>query len=126
MNDCKFCLENGFLSNEVVIEDDYHFFVWSIDPILVHSGLIISKRHTETPFDYSLEEWTSLKKMLGRAKDLIDKNSPHGYNIGWNSGQVAGQEIKHVHLHIIGRFADEPLAGKGIRSHIKSPSNKRP
>jgi diadenosine tetraphosphate (Ap4A) HIT family hydrolase len=30
-----------------------------------------------------------------------------------------------VHLHVIPRFADEPLAGKGIRHWIKQPANRR-
>jgi diadenosine tetraphosphate (Ap4A) HIT family hydrolase len=31
----------------------------------------------------------------------------------------------HVHLHLISRFRDEPLAGKGIRHHLKQESNRR-
>jgi diadenosine tetraphosphate (Ap4A) HIT family hydrolase len=50
---------------------------------------------------------------------------PQGYNIGWNVGSVGGQEIFHAHLHIIPRYEDEPLAGKGIRYWLKQPQNKR-
>ncbi|MFN2225152.1 MAG: HIT family protein, partial [Anaerolineae bacterium] len=51
--------------------------------------------------------------------------APQGYNLGWNSGAVAGQEVFHAHLHVIPRFADEPLAGRGIRYWLKQPENRR-
>ncbi|MGO4194326.1 hypothetical protein AB4Z13_03050 [Rhizobium sp. YAF28] len=40
-------------------------------------------------------------------------------------GEVAGQTVQHAHLHVIGRFADEPLAGHGIRHHLKQANNRR-
>lgn len=37
-----------------------------------------------------------------------------------------GQSIHHAHLHVVPRFRDEPLAGKGIRPWLKSEANLRP
>ena len=34
--------------------------------------------------------------------------------------------VLQVHLHVIPRFADEPLAGKGIRYFMKQAQNRRP
>jgi histidine triad (HIT) family protein len=60
------------------------------------------------------------------ARQTIDaEHGPDGYNIGWNCGSVAGQEVFHAHLHVIPRYADEPLVGKGIRYWIKQSANKR-
>jgi diadenosine tetraphosphate (Ap4A) HIT family hydrolase len=36
-----------------------------------------------------------------------------------------GIEDYYAHLHVIPRYADEPLAGKGIRYWLKQPANKR-
>ena len=59
-------------------------------------------------------------------KAYIDKKyMPDGYNIGWNVGKVAGQEVAHAHMHIIPRYSDEPYAGRGIRSWFKQPENIR-
>jgi hypothetical protein len=33
--------------------------------------------------------------------------------------------VFHAHLHVIPRFADEPLAGRGIRYALKQPTNRR-
>jgi len=69
---------------------------------------------------------TATFSLLQQVKELLDAEyESQGYNIGWNSGSVAGQEIFHAHLHVIPRYADEPLAGKGIRYWLKQPANKR-
>lgn len=125
MDKCLFCLSNNKISDEVIFQNNLHYFVKSIDPILSDSGMIIPVRHVETPFELSPEEWISLQEMILKAKAYLDDSSPDGYNMGWNIYPVGGQEIPHAHLHIIGRFKDEPLAGKGIRSHLKDISNKR-
>lgn len=63
---------------------------------------------------------------LHEVKEFLDsKYKPQGYNIGWNVGNVGGQEIFHAHLHIIPRYEDEPLSGKGIRYWLKQTQNKR-
>jgi len=94
---------------------------------LIGSYVIIPKSKVETPFDLSEQEWLDTKKMIDMVKRYIDeKYKPDGYNLGWNVGRVAGQEVAHVHLHIIPRFADEPYAGKGIRHWLKKEENMRP
>lgn len=63
---------------------------------------------------------------MRRAKALLDERlNPDGYNLIWNVGPIAGQEVAHVHLHLIPRFHDEPLAGRGARWHLKQPENRR-
>ena len=93
---------------------------------LIGSYVIIPKSQVSTPFELSDKEWQDTKLLLNEVKTYIDKNyKPDGYNIGWNVGEVAGQEIKHSHLHIIPRFKDELYAGKGIRYWFKQPENIR-
>ena len=92
--------------------------------VLKHSGIIVPLRHAETVFDLTEDEVVATFRMLARAKEWLDaEHAPDGYNVGWNSGAVAGQEVFHAHLHVIPRFAQEPLAGQGIRSHLKADTN---
>jgi len=64
---------------------------------------------------------------MDKIKQYIDaKYNPDGYNLGWNVGKVAGQEVEYAHLHIIPRYKDEPYAGKGIRYWLKQNENIRP
>lgn len=125
MWNCRFCLDNELLEGEILAQDDHFYFVESIDPILRHAGMVIPKRHVRTPFELTDAEWGALKGMVEKAKTILDTHEPDGYNIGWNVGEIAGQNIQHAHLHIIARFADEPLAYKGIRYAFRQETNKR-
>lgn len=89
--------------------------------------MAITKRHIETPFDINQEEWNRLKELLNTMKNLVDdKEKPDGYNLGWNIYPTGGQNVAHAHLHLLARYKDEPLAGKGIRYAFKQANNQRP
>ena len=121
---CPFC---SLDPAEIVLDGEHCLFVETRDPVLAHSGMIVPRAHRETVFDLTADEWTETYALLQRARALLDRScQPDGYNVGWNSGAVGGQEVFHAHLHVIPRFADEPLAGKGIRYAIKQPENRRP
>jgi diadenosine tetraphosphate (Ap4A) HIT family hydrolase len=122
---CPFCELKP--EDTVLIDGDLCYFMDTADPVLVGSGMILPKPHRETVFDLTEAEWTESQSMLKQAKAMLDeKYHPDGYNVGWNVDPVGGQSIPHSHLHIIPRFDDEPLAGKGIRNHLKQPENRRP
>ncbi|MDE2900430.1 MAG: HIT family protein [Chloroflexota bacterium] len=97
------------------------------DEILAGSRIIVPRQHRATPFEMTEAEITATFELLRAAKLEIDSAmSPDGYNIGWNSGAIAGQEVFHAHLHVVPRFRDEPLAGMGIRYWLKQENNRRP
>lgn len=92
---------------------------------LKHSGVIIPVAHRDTVFDLTGPEVLATFRLLADVKRWMDEQfQPSGYNVGWNCGAVAGQVVLHAHLHVIPRFAQEPLAGQGIRSHLKSDANR--
>lgn len=93
---------------------------------LIGSYVIIPKSEVGSPFELSDKEWEDSKKLMLELKAYLDKKyQPDGYNIGWNVGKVAGQEVAHAHMHVIPRYADEPFAGKGLRYWFKQPENIR-
>lgn len=122
---CPFCLPNDVLRGDILYEDDWWYFVSAEDGELKHGGMIITKRHIATPFDISAEEWMQLHAILPICKSFVDTATPDGYNMGWNIHPVGGQNVAHAHLHLFGRFADEPLAHKGIRYAFKQLENQR-
>jgi len=123
---CPFCDLESNTRQEIILENDLCLFLQEPQEVLIGSGIIIPKEHRESVFDLTEKEWQATFSLLQLAKEIIDeKYKPNGYNIGWNIGSVAGQEVFHVHLHIIPRYTDEPLAGKGIRYWFKQLSNKR-
>ena len=110
---------------EVVYKDELAYIYETKHAVLKDSFMIIPLRHVATPFELSDQEFLQMKKLLIIAKESLDEKGAEGYNIGWNVGEVAGQSVFHAHLHVIGRFSDEPLAGKGIRYFLKQEVNKR-
>jgi diadenosine tetraphosphate (Ap4A) HIT family hydrolase len=125
MNNCRFCDRLADYT-ETVIENDLCVFLQHEESVLIGSGLIVPRVHRETVFDLTLAEWNTLHDMIHQAKTLLDRiYEPDGYNLGWNCGAVGGQHVFHAHLHIIPRYKDEPLAGKGIRYWLSQEENKR-
>ena len=120
---CPFCRP---AAAQIVLENEWCTFLQEPQEVLIGSGIIVPRAHRETVFDLTEAEWAATFALLQQARSLLDAEyNPQGYTVGWNSGKVAGQEIFHAHLHVIPRYADEPLAGKGIRYWIKQPENKR-
>jgi diadenosine tetraphosphate (Ap4A) HIT family hydrolase len=123
--ECPFC-PSGLDRAQVILENEHCLFLQQDEPVLVASGLIVPRQHRETVFDLTEAEWQATFSLLRQAKAWIDERyGPEGYNVGWNCGRVGGQEVFHAHLHVIPRFGDEPLAGRGVRYWLKQESNRR-
>jgi histidine triad (HIT) family protein len=92
---------------------------------LQHSGVIIPVAHRPTAFDLTDAEIAATFRLLTKVKAWMDAEfAPDGYNLGWNCNAVGGQSLMHAHFHVIPRFAQEPLAGQGIRALLKSDANR--
>ncbi len=123
---CPFCDRQVWQRESIGIENDLYLFIQRPEPVLQGSGMIITRRHCPTVFDMTVVEWVAVHELLLRVKAHLDRAlHPNGYNVGWNVGAIGGQHVFHVHLHVIPRFADEPLAGKGIRYGFNQPANRR-
>lgn len=76
--------------------------------------LIIPHEHTENWFTAREEVRLDMVKALHHLKGKLDlEYSPHGYNIGANCGEVAGQSVMHLHLHLIPRYRGDLENPKG-------------
>ena len=101
-------------SNDRLFKDHYEKF---LDGYPVSKGhcLIIPHRTYSNYFDSTEEEIIGLQKLLIETKKIIDKKyKPNGYNIGINCGEVSGQTVPHVHIHLIPRYygdMDNPQGG---------------
>ena len=119
-NPCLFC---NVPSSDYIFENNLAFSTFDPYPVSKHHALIIPKRHIENYFDMSEEEVLSCNKLIKKMKNKIQKLDPtvEGFNIGTNSGKVAGQSIMHCHIHLIPRRkndVDNPQGG--VRGVIPS------
>lgn len=127
MKPCPFCLQNDLLHVNILYEDEFWYVTDMIEGSINNAVMAMTKRHIETPFEINEQEWTQLRELLSTMKQLVDhKEQPAGYNLGWNIYPTGGQNVAHAHLHLLARYEDEPLAGKGIRYAFKQHENQRP
>lgn len=121
MNKCEYCNLEIRSDQNVLYSNESCLFLQLTEQEIKGSGIIVPKKHKETLFDLSKEEWNDTYLLLKEVKKYLDETfSPDGYNVGWNCGHVGGQHIFHAHMHVIPRFSGEPMAGKGIRYLFKN------
>ena len=119
-NPCLFC---NVPSSDYVLENNLAFSTFDSYPVSKYHALIIPKRHVENYFDMSEEEVISCNKLIKKMRNKIQELDPtvDGFNIGTNSGKIAGQSIMHCHIHLIPRRkndVDNPQGG--VRGVIPS------
>ena len=103
--DCPFC---NIEQDRILWESDQTFVIYDGYPVSTGHALVIPKRHIGSFFETGTEERNALLAGLDYAKQIIDNDyGPAGYNIGINDGQVAGQTVAHLHIHVIPRYQDD-------------------
>ena len=119
-NPCLFC---NVPSSDYVFENNLAFSTFDSYPVSKYHALIIPKRHVENYFDMSEDEVLSCNQLIKKMKNKIQEldSTVDGFNIGTNSGKLAGQSIMHCHIHLIPRRkndVDNPQGG--VRGVIPS------
>lgn len=122
-NKKKGCLFCGIQQKDIIEENELAIAIKDNYPVTKFHTLIIPKRHIEDYFDLSKEEIRACNILLKYMRDdiLKDDSNVEGFNIGVNSGSVAGQTVFHCHIHLIPRRAgdvDNPRGG--VRGVIPS------
>ena len=103
--DCIFCkIAKGELDAEVVHDEDEVLAFKDVNGRAPVHVLIIPRQHVA-----SLEEVTSLPEQVARrlfeVSSLVAQKlgvGESGYAVRVNNGPDAGQEIFHLHLHVLG------------------------
>lgn len=104
MADCVFCkIISGQLSAETVYEDDAIIAFKDIHPKARVHILLVSKKHFPSLIE-AAEQDLSLVSNLMRALPIIAKQQglDQGFRTIINTGPGGGQEIDHLHFHLLG------------------------
>lgn len=109
MNNCIFCkIVEKEIPATIVYEDEHTLAFMDIGPIVKGHVLVIPKTHydplTETPDEIVAQLHTVAKRV---AQAQIDGLGADGVNIMQNNGAAAGQEVPHIHVHVIPRFTND-------------------
>lgn len=103
--DCIFCkIYSGEIKSEIILETDNFFVIRDASPLTEGHSLIISKKHYENLLHFP----TILgNELVALTKDLYIKlakeTSSEGFNIVQNNFPAAGQQVNHLHFHIVPR-----------------------
>lgn len=121
MEDCIVCkIIKGEIPAFKVYEDDKFLAFLDINPSAAGHTMVVPKQHVSTMFELDAQALGELYKKTCEVAMMI-KNSelrPTGFNIGVNHWKTAGQELEHLHVHIIPR--KEGDGGGAIQSIVKS------
>lgn len=105
MSDCLFCrIINGDIPAMKIFENERVLAFNDISPKAPCHILIIPKKHIATINDISEQDQAVIGEMVLVAKDLAaDKGiEEEGYRLVINCNRDAGQEVFHIHLHLLG------------------------
>ena len=105
MEDCIFCkIIKKEIPSSIVYEDEEILAFRDINPVAPVHILVIPKKHIESLVYLNAED----EALIGRIYTVINKIAKqekideNGFRVVVNCGEDGGQEVKHLHFHIIG------------------------
>ncbi|MBE7709599.1 MAG: histidine triad nucleotide-binding protein [Cyanobacteria bacterium SIG32] len=98
---CIFCkIIRGDFNTEFVLENDYAVVFNDINPAAPIHMLVVPKLHVESLNELDNEEL--LGKLMMTVREVTKKIGLNSYKTLINTGKDAGQEVFHLHIHIMG------------------------
>jgi histidine triad (HIT) family protein len=107
--DCIFCsIVSGDIPSRNVYEDSDVLAFLDANPLAAGHTLVIPKEHHERmddlPSDLASDAFDVLYRLVPQVESAVDAD---GTTIAFNNGPAAGQEVPHLHGHIIPRFEND-------------------
>ena len=103
-NDCLFCkIIKGEIPSTKVYEDEYVLGFRDINPAAPIHILVIPKKHISSLADIKPEDKEYVWKIHEAMNKIAEqeKFKEDGYRVIVNCGKNAGQEVMHLHYHIL-------------------------
>jgi len=120
MEDCIFCkIINGEIPCHKVYEDENVFAFLDANPTSRGHTLVVPKEHVENIHEASGMDymWDALVEVSNAVKNAFDAK---GLNISQNNGEIAGQEVFHLHFHVTPRYTGDEIEVDYDRSELEN------
>jgi len=119
MSDCIFCrMVDGGIPNHTVHEDESTLAFLDVNPLARGHTLVVPKGHHERvndlPADLATDLFGAAHALTDRVEAAVDADAT---TIAVNNGTAAGQEVPHVHVHIVPRFEGD--GGRPIHALVE-------
>ena len=104
MSDCLFCkITRGEIPSRKIYEDDEVFAFHDIHPVAPVHFMLVPKLHLDSLVDVGNAHAMLLGKMMLLVPQLAKQQGlDNGFRTVINTGKGGGQEVFHLHIHVIG------------------------
>ena len=111
MADCLFCgIVAGEVPAEIVDSDEHTIAFMDINPATTGHALVIPRAHAADLMEISDEDLAHCAVAAQRlALKMRQTLRPDGFNLLNACGAAAWQTVFHFHIHVVPRYADDPL-----------------
>lgn len=109
---CIFCkIINKELPADIIYEDEEIIVFKDIKPVAPIHFLIIPKKHIISVNNLEIKDKEVVGQLFLIAKKIAKEQgiSKTGYRLIFNVGPDAGQEVDHLHLHLLGKKRLSPM-----------------
>lgn len=103
--DCIFCkIASGKIPSRVIMQNENAMALLDAFPLAAGHALIIPKRHYAKVQEMGREDAMELFEMTWKVSGAVEAGAGvSASTIAIHNGREAGQEIPHVHVHIVPR-----------------------
>lgn len=110
--ECIFCkLVAGNIPAARVYEDELTIAFMDLGQVNPGHVLVASKRHAETLFDLDPTEAEAVMRTAHRVAHAVRKAfDPPGLTLLQANGKASDQTVRHFHMHVVPRHADDGIA----------------
>ena len=105
MNDCLFCkIIKKEIPSTIVCEDEEILAFRDINPVAPVHVLVIPKKHISSLTNLEEQDEVIVGKIYGVINKIAKQENifESGFRVIVNCGEDGGQEVKHLHFHLIG------------------------
>ena len=104
-NNCIFCkIANGSISANIIDQNNRAIAFLDAFPLSAGHTLIIPKSHYSKVQDMNKEDSSDVFNLLWKLSGVVEKAAGvNASTIAIHNGKAAGQEVPHVHIHVIPR-----------------------
>ena len=109
--DCLFCgIVAGSIPSEMIDSDERTVAFMDINPATPGHALVIPREHSADLLEIGAEDLTAAilaaQRLSKRMKDVLGAD---GINLINACGAAAWQTVFHFHIHVVPRYAGDPL-----------------
>ena len=109
--DCIFCrIVAGELPARIIAEDERTITFMDINPATRGHALVIPRRHATNLLEVDEQDLSATAAAAkALAQRMTERLGADGVNVLNSCGEAAWQTVFHFHIHVIPRYADDPL-----------------